>query len=378
MKKKYGRVISAILVMTFLLFFLTATIFRKKSNNSYQENRQLTEFPTISLSALSDGSYIKNLGNYFADHFAGRSYWLSANGTIEAKVGECIVNSVFISDDMMLDVSEKNTENCKSAAEIINSFSSELDGTVYFAAIPTSSGVYSDELPEYLDTDAEKKQIDSFYSYLDDDIRKIDAYNILKMLNQNYIYYRSDSKWTSYGAYCVYRTVIQKLGFLPITYDKYTVEHISADFRGNLYNRTQYSGIKADIIDIYTYDEGAEIIECIGYDNDGNVFEKSLYDKSFIETNDMYKLYLGDDVPVMKIKTDVNNDRRLLVIKDDTANCFIPFLIQHYSSIDIISPDCLESDISGIIDFQDYEQILFMYGIDSICDENYQHILIQK
>ena len=34
----------------------------------------------------------------------------------------------------------------------------------------------------------------------------------------------------------------KKLGFSPTAYDKYTIDHVTDGFRGDLYNRSQYSG----------------------------------------------------------------------------------------------------------------------------------------
>lgn len=342
-----------------------------KGDESYQENRKLAVMPEFSLSSIADGSYVKQLEAYFTDRFAGRSYWISANGVMEANVGERIVNGVYIADDKMLDISAKTDGSLENTADFINEFVESYDGTAYFVAVPSSSGVYDDLLPEYISGDTEKQKIDKLYSLFDSNIRKIDAYNILKMLNDNYIYYRNDSKWTSYGAYCVYRTVIQKLGFLPSAYDKYTIEHISGEFRGDLYNKTLYTNIKADMLDIYEYHEGAEILECIGYNLDGTVYEKNFYEKSYINSNDMYKLYLGDEAPMVHIKTSVNNEKKLLIIKDSYANCFIPFLLQHYSEIDIISPESLESGMSNFINIDSYEQTLFLFGIKELYNSEF-------
>lgn len=366
MKKKIMNIFIAVMVLLFTASFLIVTLFRKTGSKSYQENRTLTPLPEISFSSLFDGSYVKELGSCFSDYFAGRSYWTEAKATIDSRLCESIVNDVYVAEDMLLAVPDENIGALEDAAGKVNSFNESYDGAVYFVTVPSSSGVYSELLPEYFGGDTEKQQIDELYSQLSTDIRKIDAYNILKMLNENYIYYRNDSRWTSYGAYCVYRTVIQKLGFLPSAYDKYTIEHVSASFRGNLYNKTLYTDTKPDMLDIYTIDGGAEIVSCTGVCSDGTIVEKSLYDKSFIETNDMYSLYLGECVPVMHIETDVNNDRKLLVIKDSYADCFIPFLTEHYSEITVVAPECLEENLSELVDVNEYEQTLFLFGIESL------------
>ncbi len=355
------------LVLT--LTVLVITLFREKGSISYQENRVLAGRPSFSVEAAVNGDITRDFGSYITDHFAGRSYLLKLKGVIEINVGERMINGVYISSDRLLSANNLKNVSTEGFTEAVNTFSDNYEGTVYFTALPTSTGVYGEMLPEYLNTGAEKQRIDSLYGDLGDKVRRIDAYSILKMLNDNYIFYRNDTKWTSYGAYCVYRTVIQKLGFSPIAYDRFTIEHVTGDFRGNLYNRSQYTGIKADMLDIYEYRRGTEIVSCKSYDNSGAAHDAKLYDKSFIGTNDMYRLYLGEKTLMLRINTGLNNDKKLLVIKDDYANCFVPFLTQHYSEICVISPDMLTSDLSKLLNVNEYEQTLFLFGIENISDE---------
>lgn len=367
--KKFKQVLTAILFFSFVLTFSVFTIVREKGTTSYQENRRLAEMPDLNAYSLVSGSLVPQLGSYIADHFAGRSYWLNVRSFIDTNVGERVVNGVYIADNMLLGINDSENMKINSFTDAVNQFSDDYAGTLYFAAVPTSTGVYGEMLPVYMNVGSEKNKIDELYENLGNSVRKIDTYNILKMLNDNYIYYRNDSKWTSYGAYCVYRTVIQKLGFSPIAYDHYTIEHTTGDFRGNLYNKSQYRSIKADMLDIYDYSAGSEIVSCTAVENNGKEHPAELYDKNFIGTNDMYKLYLGESAPLIHITTNVNNERKLLVIKDDYADCFIPFLTQHYSEICVISPDVLTKELSSFIDKNDYEQALFIYGIENISDE---------
>ena len=364
-----GR-ISAFIIIIALSVELICTVSGKKDDFSLNENRQLASFPEFSFSALKDGSYGKQLNEYITDHFFMREKWVSAQAYIKSDMGEKIMNGVYMDNERLLDA--EISSRCISGKNInaINEFFKNHTGMVYFTAVPTSSGVYGDILPEYLLTNPEKNQINALYNGLTDGIRKIDAYNILRMLNDNYIYYRNDTKLTSYGAYYVYRTVIQKLGFQPLSYDKYTIKHITSDFRGNLYNKCLYNGTKSDILDIYNYSGGAEVTGCTAYSNNGMTYRKALNDESFLESGDMYRMYLGKEEPFIKIKTSVNNEKKLLLIKDSYADCFIQFLIQHYSEIAIISPENMEKPISSFINPDNYEQILFLFGIDSMNNEN--------
>lgn len=364
-----GKITAVLILMVISVVFIL-TLCEKKDDFSISENRDLTSFPEMSVSSLLDGSYGKQLGEYFTDHFLKRENLISMQTNIESAISEKIVNGIYISDEMLLDADISSREISSANIDYVNDFFYNYSGTMYFACLPTSSGVYSEMLPEYLMVNTEQKQINYLYDGFDDGIRKIDTYNILRMLNDNYIYYRNDSKITSYGAYYVYRTVIQKLGFQPISYDKYTIKHITSDFRGNLYNKCLYNGTKSDILDVYSYSGGAEITSCTAYSNNGINYRKVLNDESFLSSGDMYKMYIGTEEPFIRIKTSVKNDKKLLLIKDRYADCFIQFLIQHYSEIAVISPEDMEKPLSSFINPDNYEQVLFLFGIDSMNNEN--------
>lgn len=362
--------ITAVLMLAFIGVFMVFSIFGSKKSRSSEENRELSKRPGITSSSLLDGSFAEQLGLYSADHFPLRSKWLKLNSKLREEIGDGIINGVYAADDMLLDADTSRRASSGSCAAEINRFARDHSGAVYVVAVPTSSGVYREHLPEYLDDYRESQQISDFYDKLNKDIKRIDAYNILKMLNSNYIYYRSDTKWTSYGAYCVYRTVIQKLGFLPTTFDKYSIRHVTSDFRGNLYNRSLCTSVKPDIMDFYYCSGGAEVLSCTGVCKDKTIVSKRIYDEQQLESDYLYNAYLGESIPLLRIKTSVNNERKLLVIKDSYADCFIPFLTQHYSEIDVLSPELLDGSASDFVDFDKYEQTLFLFGIENLSDSS--------
>ena len=357
--------ITAVFTLAFIAVFAAMTFFGDKNDFSAEENRCLAAVPEPDKSGLYDGSTSAELGSYVTDHFAGRSQWLVAGTMIQTQLSESIVNGVYVTDERLIDT-ENSGESIVSAADIFNRFDEDHHGMVYIVAVPTSAGVYGDVLPHNIVSRSESQQISEFYDALNSDIRRIDAYNILKMLKDNYIYYRSDTKWTVYGAYCVYKTVIQKLGMLPTAYDKFTIEHVTNNFRGDLYNRTLSEKPKADIMDIYDNRDGTEVVSCTVIHKDGSKGEGTVYDRSRLGTGDMYSMYLGETVPVMNIKTTNNSNNRLLVVKDSFGDCFVPFLLQHYSEITVVSPEELEGELSDHVNVGDYSQTLFLFGIDSL------------
>jgi hypothetical protein len=360
--------ITALLTIVFIAIFSVCTFFGKKKEYSVDENRPLAAAPTVKAGELYDGRTAEKLDRCMTDHFAGRSSWLVGSTLIQKELSESIVNGVYVSEERLINAEQSSDAEPVASADIFENFAENYDGMVYFAAIPTSAGVYGDVLPSHITGPSESQQISELYEALYGDIRKIDAYNILKMLKDNYIYYRSDTKWTSYGAYCVYKTVIQKLGIIPTAYDKFSIEHVTDNFRGDLYNRTMSKAPRADIMDVFEYREGAEVTSCIVVRRDGINAEGKIFDKSRLETGDMYSMYLGEPVPVMRITTSANTDKKLLVIKDSFADCFVPFLLQHYSEITVLDPSVMSGGMSAYVDPNEYEQTLFLFGIDSLGD----------
>ena len=236
------------------------------------------------------------------------------------------------------------------------------------AAVPTATGVYGNLLPEHLRSDTEKAQISRFCDHISTGVRRIDTYTLLKTLSDQNIYYNTDSRWTCYGAYCVYRTVIQKLGFIPISYGRYSISHVTDEYLGDLYRRAMCKRCRSDILDVYTISDGAEITECTGMDNQGIVTEKQLFDREAAKGQEKYQLYLGEPLPLIRISTTVSNERKLLVIGDSFADCFIPFLTQHYSEIVYFRPKYASRQLTSFLDPDDYEQTLLLMGIDTLSE----------
>ncbi len=309
-----------------------------------------------------------------AEKFAGRDGWIALGSRLDSAMKGSIVNGVYVADDRLISAEGISEKGFSESAEYVNSFTRNYDGAVYFAAVPTSAGVYGDKLPDYLSRGAEKQLIDSLYDSLDTNIRRINTYDLMKMMSEERVYMRSDSKWTMYGAYCVYRTVIQKLGLQPVSYDKYHIRHVTDKYCGDLYRKTLYMKCEPDILDVYEYPEGTSIKSCMGYDNEGNAEPLELYDEEAVNSDDMYSLYLGAEHPLVRIRTDGNNDRHLLLIGSKCAASFVPFLVQHYSEITFVRPELMDRPLNVFISPDDYEQTLFLFGIDSVGDSGLKYI----
>ena len=360
--------ITALSAVVFIGAVSALTVFLPKQSHSQDEGRELAKFPEISMSALADGSFTESLSTWCADHFAGRSGWTSAGAALNSRICENVSNGIYITGERLLDTDAAKRGSSSAAADSVNDFAENYSGAVYMAAVPTATGVYGNLLPEHLRSDTEKAQISRFCDHISTGVRRIDTYTLLKTLSDQNIYYNTDSRWTCYGAYCVYRTVIQKLGFIPISYGRYSISHVTDEYLGDLYRRAMCKRCRSDILDVYTISDGAEITECTGMDNQGIVTEKQLFDREAAKGQEKYQLYLGEPLPLIRISTTVSNERKLLVIGDSFADCFIPFLTQHYSEIVYFRPKYASRQLTSFLDPDDYEQTLLLMGIDTLSE----------
>jgi hypothetical protein len=82
-------------------------------------------------------------------------------------------------------------------------------------------------------------------------------------------------------------------------------------------------------------------------------------------------MFLSENNPKVTIKTNVQNDKKLLIIKDSYANCFVPFLTEHYNEITLLDLRYVGVTTENIVDINDYTQVLFLYNASTIAqDEN--------
>lgn len=366
--------ISALIFIILLIVLPIATAFSKKETKSDMENRTLATFPKFSIQSVRDKSFMNGFESYISDHFIGRIKWIELKVDTELLIGKKEINNIYITDNMLIEkLQEPNYPEINKSVDAINNLAERFKNPEYYVLVaPTSAGIYLDKLPNDAPQVQQKEAvIDYIYGSLSDNITSIDVYSNLYASKDEYIYYRNDHHWTSLGAYYTYNTAIQKLGFTPISYSKFNIEHVSDDFKGTFYSKSLYNGIKADTIDIYTMDKSKGIQSMVVNDGTSETTFDTLYDRSYLDTKDKYGTFLSENNPIVTVKTNIQNDKKILIIKDSYANSVVPFLAEHYSEITILDLRYIGITSENIVNINDYNQVLFLYNASTIAqDEN--------
>lgn len=307
-----------------------------------------------------------------ADNFPLAENWRSLYGSIVIAAGQSKIGDVYAADGRLIRVFDEYDESSLNRSiDCLNVFSSSHeDIPMYAMIVPTASGVYSADLPAFASAVDQQKLIDDIYYRLDNRIVTLDAFSPLFMSRDDYIYYKTDSRWTTFGAYVVYGSIAAKMGLDPLALANYDVEYADRSFFGDLYEQTFYRGVDADTINVFRNKNGSFVKSVSAQRGIQKFSSKSVYYNPALNSDDKYSYFLGGSSFKKCTVRTVNKDApRLLILKDSYANCFVPFLTPHYSEITLVDTDSFGSgeSLSSIADADSFDQVLFLFSAEDFC-----------
>lgn len=319
------------------------------------------------------------------DHHVERSFplnnnWHAMYTDLMVFTGRRLFGDIYLTDDRLVKVDNTVSED-KMIRNIayVNELAANTDSPIYMMLAPTSSGVYGDEIPDALIGKSQRELINDAYMQLDRRILSIDAFYPLYSAKDEYVYYRTENLWTSFGAYFAYAESVSTLGLTAKTLDNYDQEYALTSFYGNMYSRAMVSGLSSDRINLLRSKIQSTVNKVVLTKGEEVREEDSVYFRSALNTANKTDIFLmGDRYTKTDIYTDLTDSPSLLIIKGSFANTIVPYYTAHYSRITMIDPAKLKEegkDLSEAVDPDDYDQILVLYDIDSFSAANYLTVL---
>lgn len=370
---KPAQLISVAVFFVFITVLPILLLLLPKKSFSETENRYLATFPKLSVEKLADAKFMEGFDKYVSDHFAGRDKWIAGKTNLELAEGKKETGGVYILKNRLIEKeAPPDYKVVKTSIDAINAFA-ETNFTVptYVMIAPTAQEVYKSELPPNAPAVNQKAFIDYVYQRFSDKVIGVDVYNALTSAKEEYIYYRNDHHWTSLGAYYAYASFAKRMGLTQIPLGSFDVEHANASFKGTLYSKTLYDGIEADTIDYYHLTNGVEVQGVTVNSGDKTTERDSMYFREYLDQKDKYSSFLGNNQPMVTIKTNAQNSNKLLIIKDSYAHCLAPFLTQHFSEITLLDLRYINVSYEKLLHVADFTQVLFVYNADNfMTDEN--------
>lgn len=368
---KISKIITIILFFGFLVTLSVLTVIMPKKTFSQEENRPLSTIPDFSLENVKNKNYMNGLDTFVSDHFVLRTDWITMKTNTELATGKKDTNGVYITDDMFLEKLESpDYVTVGKSIASINKFASKHNLPVFVMVAPTSTGVYTENLPDFAPKFDQKAFIDYIYDELKSpNIVTLDAFSALYSTRDEYVYYRTDHHWTTLGAYYAYAMSINKMGFNPVSLSQFDIEHVSDEFLGTFYSKVLYDGVKADIMDYYHYDDGAKITSVVVDNGVKKTTYDSLYFRDYLNKKDKYSSFTGPNMPSITINTNSQSGKKLLLVKDSYAHCFVPFLAQHYSQIQMVDLRYINNYLDQIEDIEGYDQVMILYNASNFSND---------
>ena len=297
----------------------------KERKFSEEENRMLATKPKASVETVMSGKFMSQYEKYKSDQFLGRDFWVSLKTKADLLLGKKDSNGVFKGADGYL-LEEISVLDQASYKE-------NMDAVTAFAA-------------RYPDLKA-------------------------KTLNQHKneeIYYRTDHHWTTKGAYYAFQEAAGDLGILQEEMTAFVPHTVTEEFNGTLSATSGYERSRRENIDIYLPEKNdTEVV--VNY-----VEEKeksaSMYSSEKLEEKDKYGMFLNGNHALVDIKTTSEKNRRLLILKDSYANCFVPFLTPYYREIVLVDPRYYYGDLDDLIEEDRITDVLFLYNGNTFFTDN--------
>ena len=347
---------------------------------SEEENRMLATIPRFSFESFVNGEYLNGVNDYINDHFAFRNFYLKLNSWWEVSVmGKKENNGVYIGKDGYLfekfEYNDSEKENGNTNVETILNFANKMkeqNVPTYFVLVPNSIYINSNKLPNNVEVPNQEEIINQIYDEAEN-TNNINVIESLKKENKNkQLYFKTDHHINSDGAYVIYREYCKVANIATKEIDNFNRVTVSNDFLGTFDSKAQLLNQQPDELFVYKNENNTNIKEAI-YDKQTI---DSIFNEEYLKGKDKYSYFLNGNNSRAIIKTNVNNDKKLLVIKDSYAHIMSQFLCQEYSEVHFLDPRYTNFDYVEYAKENGITDVLFLYNVSTfVQDTNLKKII---
>ena len=369
-RKQSWNIITLFCIMIF--GFTAATLVKPQTAHSESENRDLAQRPAVRIDTVLNGEFEADYEKYLTDQFVGRDGWIGLKTMAERAMGRSESKDIyFAQDDYLIEkhtgafTSETAALNIRALGQFAQQYQEQFgDGHMTFLIAPNAVDILRDKLPPYAspyDEDAYLQQVKEALP----EGTWFDAASVLREHDGEELYYRTDHHWTTLAAFYVYQAWAQQQGFSPAAKDDYEIEQVTDRFEGTVQSKLGIDA-KKDTIELY---HPKEDIFYTVQKNDSAEIEYSIYDMPSLETKSKYNVFFGGNHALVKMTTRQNTGRRILVIKDSYAHCFVPFLLKEFDAVDMLDIRYYNQKISDLIAQGAYTDLLFLYNAAGFAED---------
>ena len=370
MKKLKFSLIQKIFICAFFTLIISCSTYLIL-DFSFFNKHQLPEF---SFQKFLKGEYQDRVSKYFAENTSLAKSATYFKTHFDMLAGKSFINGIYINKSSLIKIPKfPSVQDIKYVSEKINQFCYKTKQPIYSLIIPTKSQINNEQFLSYSFQNDDLWIMEKYNGSLDDAVIKLDALTPLIYIKDMSTFYKTDSNLTGWGAFLVYAHNIKQLGSNSCSISQFNIEHIVPNFYGKLFDKTLYSDVAPDVIDIFRYN----IYTVSGSVNQiftDHSFSRrfSLEDLSNQQKTDAINVVMGEPAPIKHISTNSKGTGRILIFSDQSINPLIHFLAIHYPNITIVNLEevkkvdhKLKNSIQQI-NCSEYDQVLFAYEIENL------------
>lgn len=344
-----------------------------KQTFSASENRMLAVIPRFSFEDFVSGEYLGGVDSYINDHFAFRDFYLKLNSWWEIDVmGKKENNNVYIGKDDFLfekfEYGDEEKNNVFKNTTAISNFAEDMQKNninTFFTLVPNSIYINADKLPDNVEVPNQKEIIEEIYTNTKNTHNVNVTQALIEENKKQQLYFKTDHHMNSDGAYVVYKEFCNSAEITPVPLSDFERVVITEDSLGTFDSKAQVYGQKPDTIWVYKNDTNTNIKEAI-YDKETT---NSIFNESFLEGKDKYSYFLNGNNSKVVVKTNVDNDKKILVIKDSYAHIMSQFLCQNYSEVHFLDPRYTNFNYEEYIQENGITDVLFLYNVSTFVQD---------
>lgn len=328
--------------------------------------------PEFTAKSLASGEWMYRFDRMFLRSFPGREALLDVRQELNTLLGQTEQGGILSTERGLIQtLPAPDEDTVNQNIEYIRDFSHRLaNAETYLMLVPGKEELYSDLIHDQNLVWEEGELISRVNSELASDVYDVDAATALALHREEYLFYRTDTRWTMTGAYYAFCELASRLRIIDRELDSFDIEYVTDRFYGNLYSEAKYHNIQPDSIGLYHYNYDVRFNKVIYHSGRRREEDTILFRYDYLDSDNPYGVFFGDEYAVFDILTRRQSAKSILFIGDDLANSLVPFLVPSYAKITCVDLQKLSEPLSSAVDLESYDQVVVLESVGRFCQDS--------
>ena len=344
------------LVILLLWAVLTAFAwFAPKKAMSDSERRPLAQFPEVSVSTITDGSFMKKFESFTLDQFPLRDGFRTVKSLFHQYVlRQKDNNGIYLYKGYAAEQEHQlNPDSVNHALERFNHiYDKYLTGSRVHMAVVPDKGYYLAEYAGQLSMDYGR-----LFSMMEEGMPWAQHIDLTGSLAEG-DYYRTDTHWRQEHLLNAAGVICEAMGVTAPKAEDYTPKALERPFYGVYYGQ---AALPMEPESMYLMQSSLLDASTV-YDHETGK-TGAVYDLSKLDSRDLYDMYLSGARALLTIENPHGQaEKELIVFRDSFGSSMVPLLVQDYAKVTLVDTRYISSDLlDQFIDFHG-QDVLFLYS----------------